>query len=355
MEQANGVTGGSFHIGETPVGSGHPVYVIAEIAQAHDGSLGTAHAYIDLASTLGANAVKFQTHIAAAESTPAEPWRVKFSPQDDTRFEYWERMEFTESQWKGLADHCAETGIEFLSSAFSKEAVELLDSLDMAAWKLASGELTNTEMVDLMLDTGRPLLTSSGMSPVAEIDELVNRASDRGTPIAVFQCTSSYPCPPETLGLNVISEFRDRWAVPVGLSDHSGTIYPGLAATVLGASLLEVHLTFSHDVFGPDVASSLAPQQLSDLIAGIRFLEVAMANPVDKNLAAQELAPMRALFTKSLVAAHDLLEGTILREADLLSRKPGSGIPASSLSDIVGRTLSRPVAAYDLLSDADLA
>lgn len=355
MDQANPPNTASFNIANRPVGPGHPCYVIAEIGQAHDGSLGNAHAYIDLAAKLGADAVKFQTHIAAAESTPAEPWRVKFSPQDETRFDYWKRMEFTESQWGAIAEHCAEAGIEFLSSAFSAEAVQLLDRLGMAAWKLASGELTNLEMVDQMLATGRPLLTSSGMSPVAEIDQLVARASAAGTPIAVFQCTSAYPCPPEELGLNVIGEFSRRWPVPVGLSDHSGTIYPGLAAVVLGASLLEVHLTFSHDVFGPDVASSLAPEQFSDLVEGIRLLESAMANPVDKDASAEALAPMRALFTKSLVAARDLPKGTVLSEADLLSRKPGSGIPASALPDIVGRTLTRPLAMFDLLSDADLA
>lgn len=345
----------SFRIGDRMVGPEHPCFVIAEIAQAHDGSLGTAHAYIDLAANAGADAVKFQTHIAAAESTPAEPWRVKFSPQDDTRYEYWQRMEFTEQQWKGLADHCADAGIEFLSSAFSVEAVELLERLDMAAWKIASGEVSNTEMVERMLDTGKPLLTSSGMSPVAEIDGLVEMAASRNVPIGVFQCTSSYPCPPETIGLNVITEFTQRWGVPVGLSDHSGTIYPALAAATLGASIIEVHLTFSHDMFGPDVASSLTAEQLTSLVEGVRFLAAARANPVDKDATAEAMAPMRALFTKSLVAAGDLPRGTILERSHLLSRKPGSGIPAASIDEVIGKTLGRDLEAYEILQDADLS
>ena len=352
---SQGTDQASFVIGDRVVGPDAPPFVIAEIAQGHDGSLGTAHAYIDVAARAGADAVKFQTHIAAAESTPAEPWRVKFSPQDDTRYEYWQRMEFTPQQWAGLADHCADAGIVFLSSAFSLEAVDLLDGLDMAAWKLASGEVTNLEMIDRMLATGRPLLTSSGMSPVAEIDALIQRAGAAGTPIGVFQCTSSYPCPPDTIGLNVVTEFIDRWGVPVGLSDHSGTIYPGLAATTLGASLLEVHLTFSREMFGPDVPSSLTPDELASLVEGTRFIHQTVRNPVDKDAMAARMEPMRKLFTKSLVVNTDLAAGTTLTDAHVLARKPGTGIPAASIADVVGRTLTRDVEAWTVLQESDIA
>ncbi|MEM7285157.1 MAG: N-acetylneuraminate synthase family protein [Actinomycetota bacterium] len=344
----------AFVIGDRRVGPDDPPFVIAEIAQGHDGSLGTAHAYVDVAARCGADAVKFQTHIAEAESTPAEPWRVKFSPQDETRFEYWQRMEFSAEQWAGLAGHCAEAGIAFLSSAFSLEAVDLLASLDMAAWKLASGEVTNVEMIDHMLATGRPLLTSSGMSPVAEIDAIVERARAADTPVGVFQCTSSYPCPPETIGLNVVSDFVDRWGVPVGLSDHSGTIYPALAATTLGASMIEVHLTFSREMFGPDVPSSLTPDELTSLVDGSRFIHASMRSPVDKDEVAERMEPMRKLFTKSLVTSRALSAGAVLEPGDLLARKPGSGIPAARLADVVGSRLTRDVEAWTVLQETDV-
>ncbi len=344
----------TFSIGGRTVGPGHPCFIIAEVGQAHDGSLGTAHAYIDLAARVGVDAVKFQTHIAAAESTPAEPWRVKFSPQDDTRYQYWQRMEFSASQWAGLAEHCADVGVEFLSSAFSLEAVELLAELGMGAWKIASGELSNDEMISQMIRTGAPLLVSSGMSPLSEIDTVVQAARSGDVPIAVFQCTSTYPCPPESLGLNVLAEFADRWAVPVGLSDHSGTIYPSLAAATLGASLLEVHIAFSPDCFGPDVTSSLTGTQLAQLVEGVRMIEAALANPVDKDAAAETMAPMRKLFTKSIVAARALPAGTRLVRSDLLARKPGTGIPAAEMDGIVGRELRTGVAAFDLLRLQDL-
>ncbi|MBT6433650.1 MAG: N-acetylneuraminate synthase, partial [Deltaproteobacteria bacterium] len=142
------------NIGGKGIGPNHPTLIIAEIAQAHDGSLGQAHAYIDAVARTGADAIKFQTHIAAAESTPGEPWRIKFSRQDDTRYEYWQRMEFTPEQWVGLSEHARESGLLFLSTPFSMEAADLLIKLDMEAWKIGSGEVTNGELIGKLAKTG---------------------------------------------------------------------------------------------------------------------------------------------------------------------------------------------------------
>lgn len=328
--------------------------VIAEVAQAHDGSLGTAHAYIDLVADCGADAVKFQTHIAAAESTPSEPWRVRFSPQDETRYEYWQRMEFTEAQWKGLKEHADERGLLFLSSAFSVEAVELLERIGVTAWKVASGEVRSVELLDRMVAHGAPVIMSSGMSSWDEIGAAVERCRAAGSPVVLLQCNTAYPCPPEKIGLNVLAEMRERFGCPVGLSDHSGTIFPGLAAVALGASVLEVHVTFSRSSFGPDVPASLTGDELAELVRGVRFLGTALAHPIDKDAEAEAMAPMRALFTKSVVARHDLPAGHVLTGDDLAAKKPGTGIPSARLPELVGRRLARPVAADELLSDDDL-
>ena len=173
--------------------------IIGEIAQAHDGSLGQAHAYIDTIAKAGADAVKFQTHIAAAESTPSEPWRKRFSPQDETRFGYWQRMEFTAEQWHGLKRHADEAGLLFLSSPFSLEAVRLLSEVGVAGWKIASGEVTNFPMLEMMADSGLPVMLSTGMSPFDEIDAAVALLEERGAPLAVLQCTTQYPSPPESI------------------------------------------------------------------------------------------------------------------------------------------------------------
>jgi N,N'-diacetyllegionaminate synthase len=331
-----------------------PCVITAEVAQAHDGSLGMAHAYIDAVAAAGADAVKFQTHIAAAESTPAEPWRVKFSQQDATRYDYWKRMQFTEEQWCGLKRHADERGLKFLSSPFSVEAVELLTRVGVAAWKIASGEVGNTPMFESIVATGLPIILSSGMSSLREIDAAVERVKAKKLAITVVQCTSLYPCPPEKIGLNLIPAFRERYDCDVGLSDHSGTIYPGLAAATLGIDLLEVHVTLSREAFGPDVPVSLTTTELRQLVDGVRFIESMSAHPLDKDALALEMQPLRNLFTQSVVARCDLSAGAVLRQQDLTVKKPGTGIPAAQLQATIGRTLRHPVRADQILHESDL-
>jgi N-acetylneuraminate synthase len=328
--------------------------IIGEVAQAHDGSLGTAHAFIDAIATTGADAVKFQTHIAAAESTVHEPWRMKFSPQDVTRYDYWQRMEFTEEQWHGLKKHADERGLLFLSSPFSVEAVEMLARVGVAAWKIASGEVINATMFEHLASTGLPILLSTGMSSLNEIDAAVERIKARNLHLAVMQCTSLYPCPPEKVGLNLIPFFRDRYGCAVGLSDHSGTIYSGLAAASLGIQVFETHVTLSREMFGPDVPASVTTSELAKLVKGIRFIEKIMANPVDKNEMAEELIPMREIFSKSVVTTMALPRGTVLRRKHLVAKKPGTGIPAERLTEVIGRRLHKRVPASHILREEDL-
>lgn len=320
-----------------------PTFIIAEVAQTHDGSLGQAHAFIDAVARAGADAIKFQTHIAAAESTPDEPWRVKFSPQDDTRYEYWQRMEFTPAQWAGLKQHADDAGLVFLSSPFSMEAVDLLANLGMAAWKIASGEINNRPMLEAMMATGRPLLLSSGMSPVAEIDELVAWIREKNHPLALLQCTSMYPTPPEHVGLNIIPFFQQRYGIPIGLSDHSGTIFPGLAAAALDSAILELHVALSREMFGPDVIASITTAELAELVRGIRFIEAMRGGTSDKDELAGQVSHLRKLFIKSLVAKQDLAAGHVLSAEDFVLKKPGTGLPADALAELVGKTLAVPL------------
>lgn len=323
--------------------------IIAEVAQAHDGSLGMAHVLIDAIADAGADAVKFQTHIAKAESTPEESWRVKFSPQDATRYDYWKRMEFKEEQWSGLKKHADKRGLDFLSSAFSIEAVELLKRVGVAAWKIASGEVGNTPMFEAMAASKLPVLLSTGMSPLSEVDAAVKRVKDKNLSLTVLQCTSNYPTLPEKIGLNMISVFRQRYGCRVGLSDHSGKIYPGLAAATLGINVLEIHITLSREMFGPDVPASVTTAELRQLVEGVRFIEKMNANPVDKDAVADEMAAMRDLFTTSVVAKVDLPAGTILQVAHLTVKKPGTGIPPSQLPELMGRRIRQDVVADQLI------
>jgi len=338
-----------------PLTKGH-AFIIGEVSQTHDGSLGQAHAFIDAIAAAGADAVKFQTHIAAAESTPAEPWRVQFSRQDASRYDYWRRMEFSEAQWAGLKAHADERGLLFLSSAFSHEAIDLLRRVGIAAWKVASGEVGNLALLDDMASDGRAVLLSSGMSQWTELDVAVMRVRSLGNPFAVLQCTSAYPCPAESVGLNLLEEFRRRYGADcaVGLSDHSGTIWPSLAAAALRADVLEVHVTMSREMFGPDVPASVTTSELLNMVGGVRFIEQMLANPVDKDEMGNALSPMRRLFTRSVVTRVALKAGTILDINHLSARKPGTGIPADRLPLLLGSRLVRDVAADTLLDLADI-
>ena len=329
--------------------------MIGEVALSHDGSLGLAHRFVDAIADAGADAVKFQTHIAAAESTPAEPFRVKFSQQDASRYEYWRRMEFSEDEWRGLAEHCAQRQVLFISSPFSIEAVELLERVGgQPFWKIASGEVSNAALLDRVLDTGAPVVLSSGLSPIAETDAAVARVKARGRPLGVMQCTSAYPCPPERVGLNLVPVYRERYGCWVGLSDHSATIYPGLAGVTLGLDLLEVHVALSRDMFGPDVIASVTTNELRQLVDGIRFIERMRANPLDKDASARETDPLRRLFTKSVVARRSLARGAVLSSDDLAVKKPGTGLSPDRLPDLVGKRLARAVSEDQLLVAEDI-
>lgn len=330
------------------------VTVVGEIAQAHDGSLGTAHAYIDAIAAAGADAVKFQTHIAAAESTSREPWRVPFSPQDATRYDYWQRMEFTRDQWRGLREHAAEAGLAFISSPFSLEAVELLDDVGVDALKIASGEVPNLDLVGACAAVGVPILVSSGMSPLSELDAAVEHLRAAEATFTVLQCSSTYPCPPEAVGLNLLEVLADRYRCPVGLSDHSGTIFPSIAAVTLGATVIEVHVTTSRHGFGPDISSSVTIDELAQIVAGTRFVTTMLGHPVDKDHAAEERGALRSMFTRSLVARRTLAAGEVLTADDLVAKKPGGGVPPSALSTLVGRRLLRGVPTDEPVTSDDL-
>ncbi len=342
-----------FKIGDRLVGPGAATMVVGEVAQAHDGSLGMAHAFIDAIADAGADAVKFQTHIAAAESSPLEEFRVKFSQQDATRYDYWKRMEFTPEGWAGLAKHANERGLIFLSSPFSEEAVDLLEKIGMPAWKVASGEVNNPILMERIAATRKPVLLSSGMSTVSEVDAVVNSIKKLGLPLLVFQCSSKYPSGPEDIGLNMLEFFRQRYQTPVGLSEHSGKVFTGLAAAALGADIVEVHVTLSRQMFGPDVIVSLTPAELEQLVQGVRFIRTAIEHPVNKDKEATGMLEMRSLFNKSLVARCDLKTNQRLQREDITARKPGTGLPASRMEEFIGRTLRRDVPAGTFLSMDD--
>jgi len=328
--------------------------IIAEIGQAHDGSLGILHSYIDAVAGTGAGAIKFQTHLADAESSPQEPFRVKFSRVDQTRQDYWRRMELSVAQWKELKAHCDEVGLAFLSSPFSIAAVDLLENIGIERFKIGSGEVSNFLLLERVARSGLPVLLSSGMSSLEELDRAVELLLSHGTPLTLLQCNTAYPTPPEQVGLNVMQVLRERYRLPVGLSDHTGSPYAAFAATALGAEVLEVHTVFDKRMFGPDASSSLTIDQLAQMVEGVRAINAMLSNPVDKNDNSRFL-PLKAIFEKSLAVNADLPAGHRLRFEDLEAKKPaGMGIPASRFKDVLGCPLSVAKTKWDFLEVSDI-
>ena len=327
--------------------------IIGEVGQNHDGSLGQAHAYIDALADAGADAVKFQTHIAAEESTLDEAFRVKFSQQDATRYDYWQRMEFSAEGWAGLKAHADERGIGFLSTPFSLAAVELLEGIGVDGWKIGSGDTQFAPMLDAILATNKPLIVSSGMSDWAELDAVASAL--KGRKFSLMQCTSNYPTPLEKVGLNNLEQMQKRYGCRVGLSDHSGQSAPSLAAIARGFSLIEVHATFDKRMFGPDVPASLSIEEIGALAKFARDVALMDANPVDKDAMAAGLAQQKALFGRSLAPRCDLPKGHVLSEADLTLKKPGGGLPWDERGNLVGKALARDVACNRLLTVEDVA
>ena len=336
------------------IGSDQPSFIIAEIGQAHEGSLGMAHSYIDAVADVGVDAIKFQTHIAKSESTYDEKFRIKFSNQDNTRYEYWKRMEFTLDQWRELKTHANQRGLIFLSSAFSFEAFNLLNSIGMPAWKIGSGEFKSNELIEKMILTKKPILYSTGMSYWKEIDEAVDFLIKNKAEFAIFQCTSQYPTKPENVGINLIKEFLQKYNVPVGLSDHTGKFFSSLSAITLGANLIEVHVVFNKKMFGPDVSSSLDFRELSLLKEGRDAIFEYLSKPVNKNLLAEEFSGIRKLFTKSIGIIKDLKKGDILTEQLIIPKKPGTGIPFEKKREIIGKKLIKDVDSNFLLRLNDM-
>jgi N,N'-diacetyllegionaminate synthase len=335
-------------IGSREIGPGHGVLIVAEIGNNHDGSVRQAEQLLEAAAEAGADAVKLQTHIAEAEMLRSTPTPPHF---DEPRYEFTKRMELSlddHLRLKALADRL---GLVFFSSPFSVEAVELLERVDVPAYKVASGEVTNPPLLEAIAATRKPVLLSSGMSGLEEVERAaeVFRA---GSPVVVMQCTSTYPCPPEQVNLRAMSAMGERLGCPYGLSDHTPDIYTSIAAVALGASVVEKHFTLSKRLYGPDHHASLEPEELRRLAEGVRQVEAALGSGLKER--DESLNGVRATFEKSVVSATAIPAGSVIDRSMLVTKRPGTGIPALRLPELVGRRAARDIEANELIAESDL-
>lgn len=328
--------------------------IIAEIGQAHDGSIGILHSYIDALAKTGIDAIKFQTHIADAESSIYEPFRVKFSKQDKTRFDYWKRMEFTLEQWKEIKNHCDQVGLEFMSSPFSNKAVDLLEEVGVKRYKIGSGEITNLLLLEKISKTKKPVIISSGMSSFKELDKTVNFLKEKKVEYSILQCTTAYPTKYKQFGFNVIKELKDRYNVKVGFSDHSSSIETCIAATALGAEIIEFHVVFDKKMFGPDSKSSLTIKETKKLVKAVKKISKSLQFPINKNINNQ-FDDLKTIFEKSLAVNKKLLKNHIITFNDLEAKKPrNKGILANDFKSVLGKKINRDLNKWEFLNLEDL-
>lgn len=323
--------------------------IIAEIGSVHDGSFGNALKLIDLAAKCGANSVKFQTHIASAETVVNAPSPSYFN--SESRYEYFIRTSFSKAQWIELKAYAEDLNLLFLSSPFSLEAIELLEDIDIKAYKIPSGEITNHPLLEEVAKLKKPVLLSSGMSNWSELDEAVSIIQG-ACPLVVMQCSSQYPCRASNVGINIISEIRKRYSVQVGFSDHTLGYAAPISAAAHGATVIEKHLTFSRGMYGSDAPHSMEPQEFILMAKEIRDAWVILENPVNKS-SNEQYQEMKNVFEKIILAKKEIMAGETLEFNKLSFKKAGLGTSASRWSSLVGLKAKRNIATDEKIMGED--
>jgi sialic acid synthase SpsE len=342
-------TANLLRIGDRTIGAGQPCFVIAEAGINHNGDARLAAELVRAAAAAGADAIKFQTHFPDYEML--RDGRTA-SYVGESLFDLLTRTALTRDAHVELRDLAAKHGIEFLSTPFSREAADFLEEIGIRAFKTGSGELTNLPLQQHIARKGKPMIISTGMSTPEEIDRTVGVVGGEGAPFALMHCTSTYPTPYEHVQLGCIAWLHDRYGVAVGLSDHSIGSYIAFAAVANGANVVEKHFTTSRSLPGPDQQGSIEPAELADLVRGIRAIERARGSTKTIQPGEQDV---RAMAHHSVVSLRDIPAGTAIGVDDVWTKRPGTGIPASQLGDVIGRVAKQLIEKDRLIRWNDLA
>jgi len=325
------------------IGSGCPCFIIAEAGVAHNGRLDLAIELVNGAALAGADAVKFQTFRAESLSTETAPkakYQKKSTEESESQLQMLKRLELSSDEYRKVAQHCRTRKILFLSTAFDTESLRLLARLKMPAFKVASGEITNLPFLRQIAALKKPVILSTGMSYLSEVDEAVRLLQTADcNQIALLHCVSSYPADPATANLRAISTLASAFHIPIGFSDHTTGIEVPLAAVALGASIIEKHFTLDKSLPGPDHACSLSPAELKFLVQGIRDVEAALGDGLKRPLPSE--SDVRDVARKSIVSKRRILPGTKLTFNMLRFKRPGTGIPPTEVNFVIGRIVKR--------------
>ena len=346
------MTGPVIQLGGRPVGEGHPCYVIAEAGANHNRDLDTARRLIDVASDAGADAVKFQTYSGTSlYSTKTPDFDYLAGTTDKKPHELLEAISLPRDWQPLLADHCRDRGVHFLSSPFDRDAVDELDELDVPAFKVASFEIVDLPFLEYIGSKRRPVIISTGMASLAEIEQAIDACTRGGAPdVALLQCASVYPAPAHVINLRAMSTMRAAFRVPVGFSDHTLGIHVPVAAAALGMSLLEKHYTLDRSQVGPDHPFAIEPAELRTMIANIRDAEAALGDGTKRGPSEEEAAEMYSKARRSIVAARAIPAGTTISRDMLTVKRPGFGIKPLFIDAIVGRRAGVDIEEDDIVT-----
>lgn len=339
-------------IGKYTIGSGQPCFLIAEAGVNHNGSLDTARRLVELARRAGANAVKFQTFKADRLATTAAPkaaYQERTTDTDESQHEMLRRLELSADAHRSLAEYCASLGILFMSTPFDEESADFLADLGVPAFKIPSGEINNLPLLAHVASKGKPLILSTGMAWLGEVERAVSTVWEAGNlDVVLLHCVSSYPAAPADVNLRAMETMSKAFGVPVGFSDHTLGIDVALAAVALGASVVEKHFTIDRGLPGPDHHASLSPDDLEALVWGVRNVEAALGDGRKVPVAGER--DTAVVVRKSLVIARDVPAGTRLTDQDIAFKRPGTGLSPAMKPCVVGRTTRVDIAAGTLVA-----
>jgi N,N'-diacetyllegionaminate synthase len=341
-----------FAVGTRRIGRGEPVFIVAEAGVNHNGDPALARRLVDAAAEGGADAVKFQTFSVDALLTPEAPkagYQLETTGASESQREMLAHLELGVDRLAELRDRAARHGLVFFSAPFDEASADALEALGVALFKVPSGEITNVPLLRHVAAKGRPIILSTGMTTMEEVEGAVATIRDAGDPpLVLLHCLSAYPAPPGEVNLRAMDSLAARFGCPVGFSDHTLGIEIALAAVARGASIVEKHLTLDTSLPGPDHRASLAPPEFTAMVKGIRAVESALGDGVKRAMPSE--IDTRRVARKSLVAARPLEAGHRITATDVRSKRPGTGISPTELPHILGLPLKRDVAADEVIA-----
>ena len=333
----------------------HKPLIIAEIGLSHNGNIKKALDLIHLSKESGADMVKFQSHFAVFESTFDEPFRVKISNKYKNRYDYWKKTEFTEKQWKKIIQFCKKIKIIFATSPFSVEAVKIMRNLGCKNWKIGSGEVFSNQIIkEILRKKEDGLIISSGMSTWVDLKKnyrFIRKKKSKN--FGILQCTTEYPNSIKKVGLNVITDMKKKFNCHIGLSDHTGSIFPSIAALSLGADLIEVHVCTSKKLKGVDINSSVTFEELKIICKARDSIFQMKQHPVNKDKLSITQKENKKIFGKSIAIKNNLIKGDKIDISNLTLKKPGTGFNEIYLKKIINKIAKKDLSSKRILKKGD--